>query len=84
MTAPKYEPTPHAAINAVQRQLRGLRAGETRDRLLRTLAYLRRLYGLPDKPVTARDLDMRRRKTFVNSRHPFAVSKKRVDPDAIV
>ena len=76
MTAPKYKPTPHAAINAVQNQLRGLKAGETRERLLRTLAYLKRVYGLPTAPVTERDMDLKRRRAFVRDRHPFQVTRK--------
>lgn len=79
MTAPKVTPFP--AVNIVQDALWRARDGATRARLSAMLARVKRLYGLPDRPDTARDLDMRRRQAFVAARHPLIKSKKVVVDD---
>jgi hypothetical protein len=66
-----------SAIKALQRQLTKARDGETRARLSQALAYVRRLYCLPDKPDAARDLDMKRRERICRTRHPFQVTRQR-------
>lgn len=77
MTKPKATPFP--AVNALQDQLWRARHSETRARLSKALRYVKRLYGLPEKPDTSRDLDMKRRESFVRDRHPLVTPKIR-DP----
>lgn len=81
MTAPK--PTPFSAVNAIQDALWKARTSESRARLRTMLARVKRLYGLPSAPDTARDLDMKRRETFVAARHPLIKSKKVVVDDYV-
>jgi hypothetical protein len=69
MTALTPQPAVNALLKGLQRQLGRARSNKTRSRLSEAIRYITRLYGLPSKPDTARDLDLKRRERFTRARH---------------